>query len=172
MRNGSDASLFGISIWGEERRDAWWFKAVFFVYMRLRGIDDAWNWIRYRTWDRYHVVVTDMRPGYSDVDEIMFRACFALLRKYVEIELGREAWFGPDAMYRGYRLHSTGDSDKKAIDLWIWYSRVLPVLEAEENADYTGFQGKYGHPNEYDVLENIKEEKLAELIRMRRTLWT
>lgn len=44
------------------------------------------NWIRFRTYDKYHVVDTGLPPDYYDTDTIMLNVCFNLLKVYVEIE--------------------------------------------------------------------------------------
>lgn len=141
-----------------------------------------------------------------DADEVMFQACFAVLGDYVENELGREAWeHAPKSLYRGYRLHSAdieeGDpsgappmpsSDRKAIDLWLWYKEELPKIEeayaldlseAYIDAMHFGEPDKRGlipckiTPNRepkfpHDYPETVKDQKLRELIDLRRALWT
>lgn len=43
--------------------------------------------IAFRTYDKYTIVKTRLKPGYYDKDQIMLHACFALLVDFVEIEL-------------------------------------------------------------------------------------
>lgn len=50
-------------------------------------------WIRHRTWDKYHIVKTDLEPGYYDKDEIMLHANFSLLVDYVENELAYQMMY-------------------------------------------------------------------------------
>lgn len=130
-----------------------------------------------------------------DADEVMFHACFAVLKLFVEKELGTEAWdFGGEEsdMYRGFRLHSAGGTDEKAIDLWLWYRDELPALEKDYARDisecYSGeFErepvgngmfrvtsfGRVRDPKyPHDWPETVKDQKLRELIDLRRTLWT
>ena len=119
-----------------------------------------------------------------DADQRMFDACFAILGEFVENELGTEIWH-EGSEYRGYRLHSCGGNDEKAIDLWLWYKEELPELEKavtedvnnqfiedpaqllglSQNTDYTP---KY----EYNHVENLCDLKLRELIELRTCLWT
>ena len=189
VHQGSSATLFGYDIYDDDCP-----RLIEWAYDQLRRIDDMIYWISYRTWDRYHIVRTDMRPGYSDVEEIMFRSCFALLRRFVEIELGTAG--EPDCMYRGYRLHSEGDPDKEAIDLWCWYKDELPKLEKAAadcsadrddggitfvpNGDGTSHMvitdaarvriKEYGRIEQ--EIEEAKQKNLEHLIRIRRHLWT
>lgn len=46
-------------------------------------------WIRYRTYDKYHIVNTGLTPEYYDVSTVMLHANFNLLKDFVEIE---QAW--------------------------------------------------------------------------------
>jgi len=50
-------------------------------------INRARNWVRFRTWDRYHIVDTGLEPNYYDPDHRMLHANFQILVDYVEIEL-------------------------------------------------------------------------------------
>jgi len=47
------------------------------------------NWIRYRTYDRYHVLKTGLEPGYYEVEKLMLHVNFNMLKDFVEDEL---AW--------------------------------------------------------------------------------
>jgi len=50
-------------------------------YKRLK------NWIRFRTWDRYDIVVLDISKDYHDPDTRLLYANFQILQDFVEIEL-------------------------------------------------------------------------------------
>ena len=60
-----------------------------FYWDLSRPFRNALSWIRHRTWDKYHVLQTGLRPGYQDADVRMLHANFSLLVDYVEVEL---AW--------------------------------------------------------------------------------
>lgn len=208
----SGATVLGHSVYGGGLDHVWFGPLLKQVFRAMTRLDTAYYWTAYRTWDKYHIVKTDLEPGYSDVDERMFRACFALLGSFVEVELGTKPWTsdaddesGDDIMpplqseavvndagsmdeagreaigasvksirsgymHRGYRVHSGGGTDVKAIDLWLWYKQDLPALEAEEAKDHAAFWSK--HDNNSDYLSDLKDEKLRALIALRRTLWT
>lgn len=128
-----------------------------------------------------------------DADYRMFDACFAILGQFVEGELGpAEDPAGlASGVYRGYRLHS---GDEEAIDLWLWYRDELPRLQKDYDDDIAEcFSGglitrpskdcpscteivSFGQVREtkypYDWPETVREEKLAALMRIRRSLWT
>lgn len=52
----------------------------------FRLIEDVERFIAYRTYDKYHVVKTDLSPGYYDKDTILLHSVFALLVDFVEVE--------------------------------------------------------------------------------------
>lgn len=152
----------------DKHEGAWWFPAWRIIHRIGRKVDNAYFWLAHRSFDRYHVVRTDLPPGYYDADERMFRACFALLGQFVERELGAPDPEYPEASYRGYRLHSIDGGEEQAIDLWIWYKQDLPAMEEDERTDYRAFSREHGH----DWIENQKTTKLDALMRIRRCLWT
>ena len=70
----------------------YWFKNSFqrgFIYPIKWKITRASDWIAYRTYRRYHIVDTGLKPGYHDVVETMLHVNFNLLKDFVECEL---AW--------------------------------------------------------------------------------
>lgn len=54
-----------------------------------RRYNDIRSWIRYRLFDKYHIVKTGLKPGYYDADTRILHANMNLLKDYVEVEL---AW--------------------------------------------------------------------------------
>jgi len=52
----------------------------------LRKID-IYNWIRYRTWNRYHVLkMRYLKPGWHDEDELLIHSMFEVLSQFVDGE--------------------------------------------------------------------------------------
>jgi hypothetical protein len=47
---------------------------------------DRLDWIRYRTYNRYHRINTGLKPGWSDVSEQMLSTNFTMLVDFIEIE--------------------------------------------------------------------------------------
>ncbi len=66
---------------------------VKWTYKDIRG------WIRYRTYDRYHVIKTGLKPGYYDIDTRMLHGCFEMLKEFVEVEQAWRSYWG-DNNYR------------------------------------------------------------------------
>lgn len=48
-----------------------------------------WDYVRYRTWDKYHVLQTGLAPDYISLDRQMLHVNFHLLKEFVEVE---QAW--------------------------------------------------------------------------------
>jgi hypothetical protein len=67
-----------------------------FVYPIKRKYEAISNWIRYRTYDRYHVVKTGLEPGYYDVDTTMLNVNFSLLKDFVEVETASRQFWSSD----------------------------------------------------------------------------
>jgi hypothetical protein len=112
-------------------------------------------------------------PDNPDADERMFHACFSILGEFVEEELGTTSQ-GYDKersrLYRGYRLHSANDRDKAAIDLWLWYRDDLPREMAVCDHVITTMTADNLIDHE-QILQNLKDQKLRDLINIRRQLW-
>jgi len=49
-------------------------------------INDLSNWIRVRTYDRYHIINTGLKPDYQDISTQLLHSSFNLLKDFVEIE--------------------------------------------------------------------------------------
>lgn len=65
------------------------FPELFEQYIN-RPYRDCKRWVRFRTWDKYHILKLDVSKSYHDPDYIMLHSNFQILRNYVEIELA--AW--------------------------------------------------------------------------------
>jgi hypothetical protein len=65
------------------------------------------QWIRYRTYDRYHIVHTGLKPGYHDVREQMLHVNFNMLKEFVEVEQAwRTFWWDSDIKKTWIQRHS------------------------------------------------------------------
>lgn len=80
----------------EEPKQYFWCETVpdgiLWGYRRVFGwkIRKLSEFLRYRLYDKNHIVKTDLEPGYYDKDTILFHANFTILVDFVESEL---AWF-------------------------------------------------------------------------------
>lgn len=68
------------------------FKKTFIwpISFRYRRISE---WIRYRTYDRYHILDTGLDPGYYDISTKMLNVNFNMLKNHVEIELAKHSYW-------------------------------------------------------------------------------
>lgn len=118
-----------------------------------------------------------------DADQKMFDACFLILVDFVENELGKITWNKGKDIYRDFRLHSTEEKEKTAIDLYYWYVEELPKLKKdvaedlhscyiEDENSLLGIKRVKKPKYSSDYVDEICDKKLKELIEIRRALWT
>ncbi len=190
--HSSEATVFGIRVFAMNKGQ-WFYRPIMLLHRIAAKASHRWIYFRLRFIDRDHVMKLPIAGHWVDSDERMFLACFQALRYFVEEELGlpSKEW-GLESQYRGYRLHSAEGTDQKAIDLWLWYRDELPKLEQEYNdevracyggtttfgpLDHNGLREVHVNPRRemkfpHDWPETVKDEKLRELIELRRYLWT
>jgi hypothetical protein len=111
--------------------------------------------------------------GWFEIEDLMFHACFSLLGRFVEQQLGPitidDAWnYGENEKvhHLGYRLHSTCKEDITAVDLWLWYKHDRP----KEHKDYWANDARWSAVG--NALVEKDDAKLKELMNIRRSLWT
>jgi len=85
MLGSSSAIVFGWPVYGAKAPS--YIKSAFKIFYKLQRAN---HWLLYRLHPahRYHIVKTDLKPGYYDVDTIMLHSCMTLLCRYVEQECG------------------------------------------------------------------------------------
>jgi hypothetical protein len=65
-------------------------------------IEKVKSWLRYRTFDRYHIIKTTLKPDYYDMDTRLLYAMFDMLVDFVEVDKAwmnvickkRKPWYG------------------------------------------------------------------------------
>ena len=147
--SGSHAKVCGYAIYGLNKPLPKWVKIIF----KIQGyINRVYYWFYSRLVLKKNVVKLPTTPSWHDTDYLIFLACFELLARYVEEELGPEdpEWA---ASYKGYRVHS---QDEEAIDLYLWYKE-----KRDKNFE------DYSWSN-YDAYH----KKLKRLIEISPGLWT
>jgi hypothetical protein len=72
------------------------------------------NWVRHRTYDRYHVIKTELEPAYHEVERRLLYANFSLLKDFVEVELAWSNYCWKD------------DSEKKELTERYWLYKYIP----------------------------------------------
>lgn len=139
---GSHDSILWVGVYGGHS-DEWWHKAIIKPVYRVAHRLDRLIWAaRYRLSPRhrYHLVDTRLEPGYYDVDYLMLHACFALLRRYIEDEMGGEEAIRrfnqqlllvPDPNAPEGLQERQADRQANAVDLYLWWTKTKPADEAE-----------------------------------------
>lgn len=110
------------------------------------------DWCKYRTIHKYHIIDTKLEPGYHDSDTLLMHAMFSILVDFVEIEKAwmylichtdrkkTLSWF--DRKFREFRSPQDGlaylnweitDTDdyqsisaQEILDLYIWWTVTRP----------------------------------------------
>ncbi len=147
---------------------------------------DIKYYILYRTTKKYHVVKTDLEPGYHDLDTRLIHSAFSLLVNFVEKEKGLERidWSWTDEHRR---------VEKEIIDLYTWWKcsrscreeifdsyhrpekepsfrqMMLFNLDNEETREYYNYLDKLVNQEEKWFKEDT--ENLKRLIDIRSHLW-
>lgn len=95
------------------------------------------DWIRYRTYDRYHVVDTGLEPSYHDVTRQMLHVNFNLLKEFVEVEQAWSAYCWSD--------------ERKTASWWEkhmpFYHRVFPFSRPELGIKHFEWASTLDDPN-------------------------
>lgn len=77
----------------------YWFKHNFrrgVIYPIKWKYDAIRYWIRYRTYDKYHVINTGLTPGYYEIDRLMLHGNFNMLKDFVEVEQAIQTYWSDD----------------------------------------------------------------------------
>lgn len=77
-------------------------KCVYPIKWKYESISD---WVRYRTYDRYHIVNTGLEPRYYERDTLMLHVNFSLLVDYVECGLAWKSYWTEQQPDRWKREH-------------------------------------------------------------------
>jgi hypothetical protein len=135
-----------------------------FMY-RLKGkLDRAYQWVRTRTWCRYHIL--DVRgPGYSggyrDCDTIMLYANFKILVDFVEIEMDgvfmEEVPPGTHEDWETTHFEHKVEKEQEIKALYEWFV-----------VDRFRWKLAFTHEESYEV----EQMMLHRLIEVRPYLWT
>lgn len=122
------------------------------------------RWIAYRTYDRYNVVKTELRPGYYEKDEILLYSSFAILRRFVEIELtvdGLDNLINDTYSDEYYDYEKSRRIHREIRALYHWWTEERPARNDPGN-DWKREQKYY----EEDT------QMLRRLVTIRPWLWT
>lgn len=96
------------------------------IISKIKCFDNIRYWIAHRTYDKYNIIKTDLKPGYYEVEERILHSLFTLLVDYVEIECSHmyaicndnkdlilQTFFNPRQPDLGIKYLETEVEDKK-----------------------------------------------------------
>lgn len=144
---------------------------------------DAFYWfIMHRTFYRYHIVKTDLKPGFYEVDTRMLYSNFKLLEEYY--------LHGYETIEWNVDNEKTRNAGSKIIELYSWWKNIYPSYEKKESELFDKVHVVRDLAEKDDIyqkqvddiyteimnLEKTREEditnKLIELIKIRTYLWS
>jgi hypothetical protein len=76
-----------------------WFKNEFrkaVIYPVKWKYEAVNQWIRYRTYDKYHVIDTGLEPRYYEIETLMLHGNFNMLKNFVEVEQAIQTYWWSD----------------------------------------------------------------------------
>lgn len=162
----------------------WYFLTKHFPFYQIMEV--VW-WIRHRTTNKYHIVKLDVAPGYSDIDERMLQACFALLCEFVENEVRgfqKNEELNPEyiEISRLYKWWKFERPLRKEPDVEFSDIKHIPIefdkdgdpilwkIESEDE-DKSAIAGKiYGDWEKACLKED--EDNLISLVKLKGWMWT
>lgn len=110
-------------------------------------IDKIKDWVRYRTYARYHIIETELEPGYHETESRMLYSSFSLLKDFVEIQLAWNSYWSerrenvtfwqkhlPFYIYNGFKSFRSRELGLKHLD---WAATLDdPSLPPYERSDH------------------------------------
>ena len=155
MGLGSSSHLFGIGVYGDHH-GKWWHTYLFMpIWSVGRGGYEAQLWFNYRfnPKHQYHLINTGLEPGYYDVDTLMLNGCFALLKRYVEQEMGgvekmdaftKDPEGREEPVSNGTPTADQASSQSEASKLYRWWTVERPADLARDEELVHRLYGKDG----------------------------
>jgi hypothetical protein len=143
-----------------------------FVWPVKRKVNKVREYIRYRTYRKYHMVDTGLEPGYYGVEHIMLHTNFNLFKDFVECELAGsnyawsservgETWFQKYMPF--YRVFKPFRSKEWAMRYFEWASKLDdPSLPAHERCDHQAIAAREMRELYLWWTESVPNRKLHE----------
>jgi len=183
------AEMLGWRVYGGNRpKSIKWLRCIF------KKISDAKYWVLYRCVPRhqYHIVRTDLPPGYHDEDTLILHACMAMLCRYIE-NLGAVEEI--EAFNRNLRNRekdwnalqeldsSQVDRQEEALAIYHWWKRQKPSDETRQDELTMKIYGSNKAGSNAKQLKDQllslerktcddEQQMLHRLIDIRQSLWT
>lgn len=115
-----------IDVWHEWKENAkkafpfrYWIQEDLSLWfsIKLKRIEDAWWWIRYRTTDRNHVIKLKLDgPGYYDARTLILYSAFEIFDKFMQFQHSDECHTAWDSEYHAAEW-------KEMNEIWEWWKQ-------------------------------------------------
>lgn len=146
------------------------------ISLYTKYIIESIKWIKFRTTRKYHIIETDLDPGYHTIRKRILHSIFSLLVEYVN-------------------SRGLNNVDDEVIELYRWWTEVRPErvklkrtpLPKGEMGAFSSFTKEYKEKyatelkrfyqecddidKQYELFDTEDTEKLIELMKIRRNLW-
>ena len=153
------------------------FASIFIWPVTMRW-ERASAWVRYRTYDKYHIVNTGMKPGYVDVTERMLHINFNMLKDFVEIEKAHIwEWSGnskmeqPGVSYLAWEMglewgqdNGQAENAREIYELYDWWTNQRPYRIEDNIEDWDAYRKLseeiYGESDGFFMREDLDTSEL------------
>ena len=137
--NSSSAIVFGRYVFSENNFILKFFHNIF------RKISDVkyWFYYRFHPKHKYHIIKTNLKPGYYDTDHRLLHGCMSLLCEFVEVECGgvsdlerkivNSLNLSYDSEEERDSMKSSIISDFKIIAIYNWWKKEKPNNEKRKD---------------------------------------
>lgn len=146
---------------------AYWLHEVAadWINNRWTNIKAPFEWVRtflrYRVFDRYHIINTRLEPGYHDADSRMLHGMFNLLVDFVEIE---KAWMNV--------VFNENERKKRKHPWWsIGWTRFRSYRDPEAGIDHLRWETTLDHPDIADLERSPSQASTAREILVLYYWW-
>lgn len=164
----------------------------------LHLLNTARYWIRYRTYDKYHVIDTGLKPRYYDTDTRMVHGLFQLVKDFVEVELAiqynlfekKKMKRDPEAGLKhldwaislGAESPTQSEHSKEIKEIYLWIVNVYEHRKDVYDEFFPHNFRKLTQKEKNDITNKIDEEEqrryqevsdiLKRIIDVRGSMWT
>lgn len=135
-------------------------KFKYYARYPLQSFKDLERYIAYRTYDNYRVVKADLPAGFYEPGDLLLPISFALLKKFVEVNLAYQAlWSHEDKAPKWLKISEYLPSPLSDIITPDLVSRELGMLALEDQIESIQKDNMYSPQHREEHLHTWKEIK-------------
>jgi hypothetical protein len=113
-------------------------KIKYYSTRPLSLFGDLERWVAYRTYEQYHVVKTDLPPGYYNPSDVLLHAAFKVLKDFVEEDCAYQAEYShKNLVPRWRKLEEKFPTLLSRIIFPKFRSKELGLLNIEDHIKWT-----------------------------------